>query len=365
MRLLALVPSIYDTSPGQRYRIEQWQSRLNELGVDITFAAFEDKDLNVIVYARNRWLAKTYHIGKAFFRRVSQMKSVPKHDLVYVFREASLLGPPVFEYWIHHVGVPLIFDFDDALFVPYRSPSNGWLSLLKMPSKTQTICKIASHVIAGNQYLADYARRVNPNVTVVPTTIDTDKYFLKPRQIPDIPVIGWTGSHSTLQHLDMLRPTLKQLATRERFRLRVIGTSTYEMEGVDVETVPWRSSSEVDDLRAVDIGVMPLPDHPWNRGKCGCKALQYMALGIPTVCSPVGVNTDIIHDGANGFLARTQEEWIKKLTFLLRSTELRARLGRAGRDTVEQRFSAAVQVPRIYELLQAVYNCSQNRPMQR
>lgn len=353
MRVLALVPSIYDTSPGQRYRIEQWQEGLRQLGVEITFAAFEDEKLNRVLYTRKQWFGKGVGVGKAFIRRLSTVSQSKSYDLVYVFREASLLGRSLFERLVQIWKVPLVYDFDDAVFLPYRSPANGWLSLLKAPSKTGTICKLASQVMVGNNYLADYARRFNRNVTIVPTTIDTDIYRVQPVRDTTSPVIGWTGSYSTVQYLDLLRSTLSELARRERFRVRIIGPSDYELDGVDVEVVPWRSHTEVQDLAAVDIGIMPLPDNPWSRGKCGCKALQYMGLGIPAVCSPVGMNTDLIRDGENGFLADNPEGWTAKLTLLLRSTELRRKLGLAGRKTVEERFSATSQVPRVREVFRS------------
>lgn len=172
-------------------------------------------------------------------------------------------------------------------------------------------------------------------------------------------MIGWTGSYSTVQHLDTLRSVLRRLASLERFYLKVIGTSQYELDGVNVEASSWNSSSEIADLRQLDIGIMPLPDDRWSRGKCGLKALQYMALGIPAVCSPVGVNSEIIDDGKNGFLARTEDEWMEKLGRLLRSPSLRAELGAAGRRTVEDRYSAAVHAPRVCEVFRSVVkNCS-------
>jgi glycosyltransferase involved in cell wall biosynthesis len=353
MQVLALVPGIYDTSPGQRYRIEQWENGLKQLGVEITFAPFEDEALNTVLYQRRKWVRKTVGISKAFLLRLSAISRSKSYDLVYVFREASLLGPSIFERLLHLSRVPLVFDFDDAVFLPYRSPANGWLSLLKVPSKTETICRLASQVMVGNNYLAEYARRFNRNVTVIPTTINTETYRVQPVRHTISPVIGWTGSYSTVQHLDLLRSTLSALAKREQFRVRVIGPSDYKLDGVDVEVVPWRSHTEVQDLAAVDVGIMPLPDNPWSRGKCGCKALQYMGLGIPAICSPVGMNTDLIRDGENGFLASNAEEWIAKLILLLRSTELRAKLGLAGRKTVEEGFSAASQVPRVHEVFRS------------
>jgi glycosyltransferase involved in cell wall biosynthesis len=356
MRLLAIVPSVYDTSPGQRYRLEQWEPLLRQRGVEITYEPFENEDLHRLLYQTGKMSQKLAHVSRRFARRFSAIRSAHQYDAVYVFREAALLGPPIFEWLIKRARVPMVFDFDDAIFVSYRSPSNGYLSYLKFAAKTKTICRLASHVMVGNPYLAEYARQFNPHVTMIPTTIDTQKYEVRRNQPSDVPIIGWTGSFSTVQHLDTLAGALQGLARHERFRLRVIGTPEYRLEGVEIEAIAWRSETEVDDLRPIDVGIMPLPNDAWSKGKCGLKALQFMALGIPTICSPVGVNTDIIQDGKNGFIADTEEEWIEKLRLLLRSPELREQIGLAGRATVEQRYSAIAQAPRVYEVLEAVAN---------
>ncbi len=354
MRLLALVPAIYDTSPGQRFRMEQWEPLLRRRGVEITFEPFESEELHSVLYQPGNLRRKLSLVLRAALRRITALRSLSDYDAVYVFREAALLGPPLVERWIQSRGVPIVFDFDDAVWVPTVSPTNGYLSLLKFPAKTRTACKISAHVMAGNDYLARYAQRVNRNVTVIPTTIDTDKYTIEAKhKADDVPVIGWSGSHSTAKYLDALRPALSRLAERRKFRLRVIGAPEFKMDGVEVEALPWRSESEVADLRPMDIGVMPLPNDRWTRGKCGLKALQYMALGIPTLCSPVGVNTAIIRDGDNGMLAATPDEWVEKLEQLLRSAPLRTQLGAAGRATVEAGYSAVSQAPRVQDILEA------------
>ena len=356
MRVLAIVPSVYDTSPGQRFRIEQWEPLLRERGVEITYAPFESDELHRVLYQSGRMPHKLGLVAKALARRWALLQSTMQYDVCYVFREAALLGPPIIEWILSRREIPILFDFDDAIFVSYRSPSNGYLSYLKFAGKTRQICRMSAHVMVGNPYLADYARQYNPNVTVIPTTIDTEKYVVsngsKPRS--DMPVIGWTGSFSTVQHLDTLRTALQKLAQRERFRLRVIGTPAYDLEGVDVEAIPWRTETEIEDLRPIDVGIMPLPDDAWSKGKCGLKALQFMALGIPVVCSPVGVNSVIIRDQETGFLASTEAEWIAKLGQLLRSAELQRRIGLAGRATIEQTYSAKAQAPRVYEIFRSV-----------
>lgn len=357
MRILALVPSPYNTTPGQRYRMEQWEPLLRSYGVQIVFESFKSEELHELLCKPARKWEKFKLLTRACSRRAALMRSAHDYDAVYIYNEAALLGPAVLERMIRRAGIPIIYDFDDAIFLPYAyiSPANGYFRLLKFPMKTRTICRLASHVMVGNAYLADYARRVNSRVTIVPSTIDTTQYKGGARTSSDgVPVIGWTGSYSTLQYLDAMKGTLQRLATRERFRLRVIGASDYQIEGVDVEALPWSPQSEVEDLLPVDIGIMPLPDDRWTRGKCGMKALQYMALGIPVVCSPVGVSLSIISDGASGFLAGTEDQWVDRLAQLLRAPSLREQLGKEGRKTVETKYSAAVQAPRVYNVLRSV-----------
>ncbi len=351
MRVLAVVPSIYDTSPGQRFRLEQWWPLLREKGVEITYAPFETERLRKLLYKKGFSIEKVLAIMESFKKRLDEIKSVKEFDLVYIFREAALLGPPWFERKIARLGVPIVFDFDDAIFVPYKSPANGYLSYLKFPQKTGEICRISTQVIAGNQYLADYASRFNENVTIIPTTIDTEKYRVVEKNSGKTTLtIGWSGSFSTVQHLDTIKDVFRELAKTESFKLKVIGTPDYKIHGVDVESINWQAETEVEELSQIDIGVMPLPDDNWSKGKCGLKALQYMALGIPTICSPVGVNSTIIQDGENGFLANSKEEWIEKLKMLLHSSELRRKFGLAGRKTVEEKYSARVQAPRVYDV---------------
>jgi glycosyltransferase involved in cell wall biosynthesis len=357
MRILALVPYPFDTAPGQRYRIEQWAPILEELGAEITFVPFRGNELNSLLSREGNTLRKIYLTARESVRRLKVLKLIKDYDLVYIYKEVALMGPALIERYISMKGVPIVFDLDDAIFVhsTYSSPVNRCFRWLKFPGKTATICRLAAHVIAGNSYLASYSSRFNQNVTVVPTTIDTGKYTLdQSKESPDPPLIGWSGSYSTVHHLNTVRRALMRLAEKERFRVRVIGTDNYQIDGVEVEAMPWRAETEIADLSAIDIGIMPLPDDEWARGKCGCKALQYMALGIPTLCSPVGVNTKIIRDDENGLLATTEDQWIEKLTQLVHSASLRERLGKAGRATVEAEYSMSMHAPRVHKIFESV-----------
>lgn len=359
MRLLGLVPYPFDRAPGQRYRIEQWAPTLAQLGVDVTFESFRCAELHeLLCNPGNNW-RKIKLASQALARRFTVLRRIGNFDLVYIYNEAALLGPALAEQYIRNKGLPFVFDFDDAIFLHYTyiSPVNRYLRLLKFPGKTGSICRMASHVIVGNSYLADYALKFNKNVTIVPSTVDTDSYTIEEGQgSSGTPVIAWTGSYSTIQYLDTLKTVFRRLAKFQDFKLRVIGVPDYRIEGVNVEALPWRSETEVADLRGIDIGIMPMPEDDWTRGKCGMKALQFMGLAIPTVCSPVGVNSTIIRQNENGLLAASDDEWVDSLSRLLNSVELRERLGRAGRATIEANYSKAVHAPRVFRILEAALN---------
>jgi len=349
-----LATSVYDTSPGQRYRIEQWARHLECDGFDITFAPFESEALHKVLYQPGHYGRKAGLIIEAFCRRWRTAVRARDFDVVYIHREAALLGPAIIERLVARQRVPIVFDFDDAIWVPYVSPTNRWMSRLKCFGKTATICRLSAQVIVGNSHLAGFARQYNANVTIVPSTIDTDVYVPRehgPRS-PDRPVIiGWTGSHSTVRHLDSLRDTLREMRQRHVFHLHTIGAPGYGIDGVDTVSHAWRPASEAQDLLDFDIGIMPVADDPWNRGKCGMKLLQYMGVAVPAVGSPIGMNCEIIEDGVNGFLASTKQQWIEKLFQLIQDVGLRRRMGLAGRRTVEARYSARTWVPQVATVL--------------
>jgi glycosyltransferase involved in cell wall biosynthesis len=352
MKVLAWVPEVYDLAPGQRYRIEQWEPCLRERGIELTYSPFSHAGLSQVLKRRGAHLPKAAGVLGGLGRRLLEALRAKDYDLVYVFRESSLIGPAAAERILAARGIPFVFDFDDAVWVRYVSPANAYFSFLRFPGKTATSCRLARHVIAGNKYLAEYAARSNSRVTIVPSTIDTSRYVGARAGTDGIPVLGWTGSYSSTRYLEIVRSVLTRLRQRVEFRLVVVGVAGFEVDGVPTEHRPWRSETEVQDLSDFDVGIMPLADTVWERGKCGMKALQYMALGIPAVASPVGANREIIIHGQNGLLASNESEWLENLEMLLKDRVLRTRLGRAARATVEGSYSAAVHAPRVAAIFQ-------------
>jgi len=353
MNVLVLMPYLYDTVPGQRFRIEQWVRELEPQGHRFDYAVFESPELKRVMYAKGAYGRKILALLSCIGRQIRFVKTLrPSHDAVFLFRQLLPIGPPFLERALARRGIPFVYDFDDSIFLPDVSDANKHVAWLKWPQKTAEICRLSAHVTVGNPYLAAWAHRHTPRVSVVPTTIDTKQYRPKESmRIAGRPVIGWSGSLTTAKHLKTLAGPLQALAKTMDFRLQVVGAPDTTIEGVDVTARPWSAKTETDDIKTFDVGIMPLPDDDWSKGKCGLKALQYMALGVPTIASPVGVNGDIIQDGHNGFLASTPEEWVDKLTRLIRDESLRARFAKEGRRTVEARYSAEVQAPRLVEIL--------------
>jgi len=335
--------------PGQRFRIEQWAPLLRSEGVEVVFSPFLSSAGMDVLYRPGHITRKIGETLRGYFQRCAEAVWRRRADVVFVYREAALLGPPILERLLGR-RTPLILDLDDAIYLGDTSIVNGWSRVLKMKGKTEAICRLASHVTVGNEFLACFARRHARAVTVVPTTIDTDLYEVRPRRENSRLVVGWSGSTTTLPYLTTLAAALQRLSDRQEFEFHVIGGET-QIARVPVYCKSWRADTEVEDLRGFDVGLMPLSDDEWSRGKCGLKALQYMALGIPPVVSPVGVNTTIVRDGINGFHARTEEEWVDRIARLLRDESLRRRMGTEARRTVEQSYSHRVHVPRIAQVL--------------
>jgi len=282
---------------------------------------------------------------------VRQALAASDYDAVFIPREASLIGPALAERIAARRNPALIFDFDDAIWVPYVSPTNRFFSYLKMPWKTKTLCRIAAATIAGNDYLATFARRFSQQVSIVPSTVSLRTYRPAARTGSSVPIVGWTGSHSSVQYLESLTPALAALKSRRPFRLVVVGAEPVSLAGVETEWRPWKAESEVEDISDFDIGLMPLPDEPWARGKCALKAIQYMGVGVPAVVSPVGANADVVVDGRTGFHASATDEWIQAIEKLLDDEPLRARMGESAYRRVAERYSAESQAPRVAHIL--------------
>jgi glycosyltransferase involved in cell wall biosynthesis len=353
--LIAFVPYPLDTTPSQRFRIEQWRGTLEELGIRVRLAPFADTRLMELLYQRGRAAQKISGMIAGFVRQVKNVATAGRADVILIHRTACLAGPALLERVLTLWRRPVLFDFDDAIYLRHTSGANRLFDWLKCPRKTATLCRLSSLVVAGNEYLAAYARRHNSRVVVVPTSIDTDQYAPIAREDWSGRVtIGWTGSATSLTYLEMFAPVLRELLRRRDVEIRVQSNRPPALSGVPVVWRPWSPGTEVQEIRRYHIGIKPMPDDLWARGKCPMKELQYMALGIPTVCSAVGTSVEVIRNGKNGFLAASAEQWLEHLTRLVDDPALRRKIGIAGRRTVEERYSTKVCASRFAEAVRSV-----------
>ena len=344
-RILFVAAHRPDRSPSQRYRFEQYAAYWERHGYGHEYAWLLNAEDDRIFYSPGNILAKAGVFLRSWRRRTEQVSRAGECDLIMVQREAFMTGSTRFERTLKASGKPFIFDFDDAIWHLDVSEANRRLSWLKDPGKTGRLIAMADLVVAGNDYLAEYARRWNTRVVVIPTTIDTQVYQPTPKtpRTDGKVVIGWTGSYTSLAHLKQEAPMLQALHDQwgDRIVFRVISDRDLVIPGLPVENLRWSASREVQDLAGIDIGIMPLPDDEWSRGKCGFKGLQYMGMGKAAVLARVGVNRTIVNDGVNGFLAASRKEWLEKLGQLITDADLRQRMGQAARSTVEARYSVS------------------------
>jgi glycosyltransferase involved in cell wall biosynthesis len=338
-------------APGQRFRLEQWAPRVAaNHGIEMDLEAFESPRLTELLYQPGHRPEKAAWVLYDFARRLKHVVASRRYDAVIVFREIALIGPAIYERALKLAGIPMFFDFDDAIWQHsvQISKANGVFSKLHFYGKTATICRLSRGVLAGNEYLASYARKQNDNVFVIPTSIELDRYPVQPeltdpgRATPF--VVAWSGSLHTLQHFEYAREALERLAQKRPLVVKVICNRPPErpIAGAENVFVPWSEAGEAEAVGSAHVGIMPLPDDPFTRGKCGLKALQFMATGRPVVVSPVGMNTDLIQSGENGVLATTTDEWLDALERLAAAGDVRRRMGTAGRKTIEDRYSAEV-----------------------
>lgn len=333
-----------------RYRFLQYFPYLESRGIACAFSPLTDSRYLKHMYASGK--GTVGDIASALFRRLCAMLTACRYDVLMIEYEILPYFPPVLEKMLKAFGIPYIVNYDDAIFYRYSQHPNTWVRRL-LGKKIDTVMQNAAFVIAGNDHLADYARRAGASrVELLPTVIDLDRYPDTPRPASDVFTIGWIGSPSTAKYLKDIAPALAKVCEGGRGKVVLIGSGEIRLPGVPVEVRPWSEATEVGDLRLCDIGIMPLYDGLWERGKCALKLIQYMACGLPVVVSPVGVNKEIVKNGVNGYLAGDNAEWRRALTTLRDDASLREAMGKAGRIKVESAYSLQVTAPRLERLLE-------------
>jgi glycosyltransferase involved in cell wall biosynthesis len=346
-----LLPRYGRVGASSRLRSLQYLPVLADAGVQVTTQALITDDM-----LQDKYDVGGYRFGELLLGYLTRLKLLTQRhnfDVIWIEKEALPWMPAWLEIALLR-NVPYVLDYDDAVFHNYDKHRNPWIRRL-YGHRLDHLMKSAALVVGGNDYLAQRARDAGaPWVEILPTVIDLERYRCRTDLVNDVTRIVWIGSPSTVGYLQILKEPLKALAKLHDFELRVIGGGAVDMPGVQIKSVAWSEETEAESILTCDIGIMPLLDSPWERGKCGYKLIQYMACGLPTIASNIGVNAEITLDGETGFLASTSQEWFTALDTLLNDQALRIQMGRIGRQRVEREYCIQQTGTKMAELLHTV-----------
>ena len=354
MKVLALASYPVEAA-ATRYRLHQFVSALAERGIELNIRPFFDSTLFANLYRRDAVPKTVAGLIKAGIFRFGDVFAARNADVILVQREAMIFGPPIIEWLSSKISNrPLVLDLDDATYVPYTSPTYGRLGkTLKWFGKTDDLIRWASLVTCGNRAIAEYVTSRGKKARIIPTVVDTEVFQPLASPANDKVVLGWVGTHSTFPYLQSLFPTLTRLAGQHEFRLKVVGSGAGKLEvpGVEIENLDWKLEREVEDFQSCDIGLYPIVTNmyadEWAAGKSGFKSIQYMAVGVPYVVTPVGATKEIGEVGVTHFCANTDDEWYTALERLIGDAELRKRMGAAGREHVVRHYGLPEQADKL------------------
>lgn len=335
MKVLALTR--YDTTgASSRVRLLQYLPYLKRAGIDISVSPFLSEIYLSRLYSGLSFDFKD--ILKSYINRVHKLLSAQTYGVLWVEKELFPWLPCLFENLFLRNCDRIIVDFDDAVFLRYQQHKSSFVRWQLKDKFDRIMCK-ADHVTVGSRYLFDYAKSLGANVSLLPSVVDLEKYHVRNEPNKNITTVGWIGSPATEKYLLGISDVLKRLAGLESIQITAVGAASPLLSELNIQILPWTLDTEVRRIQQFDIGIMPLQDSQWERGKCGYKLIQYMACGIPSVASSVGMNCEIIEHGKDGFLVRTSEEWIDAINTLLNDGDLYKSVSANAREKVEQRFS--------------------------
>jgi len=337
---IILCPYPYGEAPSQRFRFEQYLDA-NELSGEFKIRSFYSKEGMKALYGSKLSL-KVLHLFFSFLARFYHVLEALFYKKVFIHRELAPIGPPFFEWILKVFGKEIIYDFDDAIWLSNVSEVNRKFDFTKAYWKVKYIIKYAKLVTVGNKYLANYVLKFNDQVKILPSSVDmlnTHKYIKQDFNSNKV-IIGWTGSHTTAEkYLPQIRNVIQKLSLEYSIVFRVISNQKPEIDLNCLDYVEWNPESEIEDLLTFDIGLMPLGDLEWEKGKCSFKAIQYMSLGIATVLSPYGNNKEVVTDELDGLFAENEKDWYKHIEKLILDTDLRKKLGLNAVNTIREKYS--------------------------
>jgi L-malate glycosyltransferase len=356
--ILIICPFPQDVAAGQRLKYEQYLDHWRENGYEITVSSFMNQSMWRVVYLKGRYVAKILGTIRGYFHRIYDLFRISKYDIIYIHMWVTPFGSTLFERIVRVLSKKLIYDIEDNTMVAVSSNVNSIIAFLKNPNKNKFLMRVADYVVTSSPTLNDYCFDINKNrkCKYISSSVNTDvflpvNHYNNQRKV----TIGWTGTFSSKQYLDLLRNVLIELRSRCDFKLLIIGNFEYKFSGVDIEVIQWSSDNEVKDMQKIDIGIYPLSDDPWVYGKSGLKAIQYMAFGLPTVATDIGTTSQIIKHMSNGLLVTDDKEWVQALEQLIKDPELRKELGENARRTVVEKYSTHAMKTEYFSIINELY----------
>ena len=358
-KILVLCPSPFGTAATQRLKYEQYFDLLNQEGYDMKVASFQTQKFFDIIYKEGYLLQKVFWVLIGYIRRFFDLFRIPLYDGVYISLWVTPFGLPIFEFLTTKLNSKVVYDLDDMIFVDVSHKAKGGRRLIdrvKGKNKSLYLMKNADYVIVCTPKLEQICKKLNDQVVDISSTFNVNRFIPKEIKTLDKPItIGWTGTQSTLQLLDLIEDVLVDISKIRNIRFLVVCNRKYELEGVNVEYRQWSDITEIRDLHEMDIGVYPIRNDEFSKGKSGLKALTYMAIGIPSVSTAWGANFRVIEDGVSGFLVESKDEWKQRLLELIDNIELRKKIGINGRKRVEKYFSLEANLPKYLKAFEATY----------
>jgi glycosyltransferase involved in cell wall biosynthesis len=334
-----------------RYRAYQYIPILREYGIQCDVSPLFDDHYLISLYSKKKY--SWFNYCKRLMIRLFNLIWVHKYDLLVIEKELVPFFPPLFEYILKIFKIKYILDYDDAIFHRYDLNTNSVVQIL-LRKKIKKIMSWSDMVITGNQYLTQYARKYAKNVSEIPTVVDFHRYCDSNNHHDKEFVIGWIGTPVTSYYLMNVFPVLEKFTHQFEARIKLIGFDKDllpELNSTPIEIIEWSEETEVEEIYTFSVGIMPLDNDPWSYGKCGLKLIQYMGCGKPVIASPVGVNTTIVENSVNGFLAETPEEWFDFLKILYTDKEIRKRMSRTNREKILKNYSLQVTGNDYYNLV--------------
>ena len=355
-KMKVLLLSRYDNlGASSRIRMFQYIPYLNSHGIEVTVNPLLGDDYLTDLYEGRR--RKIWPIIVACMRRLGKILASRQYDVLWIEKELFPWLPSFAEQILESLNVPYVLDLDDAIFHSYDEHPNNIVRML-LGKKIRKVVAGATWTVVGNPYLRRYARKITTRVSVVPSVIDRDRYSGEQSSLSKNGsfTIGWIGSPATSNCIQKIRPVLQSFCAKHDARLLLVGAGKVDLPGVPLVERSWSEETELDDIMEFDVGIMPLYDIAWHRGKSGFKLIQYMASGKPVIASPVGVNIEIVKNSTNGFIAETDADWLEALSTLYRQHEARLSMGRMGRIMVEENYCLQVTAPQILDIIRKAFN---------